>query len=52
MIQLRLNKGKVEEGKVELTVLEAKTTADLSFSNNSKQISLSSKDIHSHMIPD
>ena len=33
MIQIRLNNGKVEEWKVELTVLEEKAMVDLSFSN-------------------
>ena len=33
MIQIRLDNGKVEEWKVELTVLEEKAMVDLSFSN-------------------
>ena len=33
MIQIRLNNRKVEEWKVELTVLEEKAMVDLSFSN-------------------
>ena len=33
MIQIRLNNGKVEEWKVELTVLEEKAMVYLSFSN-------------------
>ena len=55
MIQLRLNRRKVEEGKVELTVLEAKTMVNLNFFDKSMQISVISGDINSlflHMILD
>ena len=38
MIKLRLNNGKLEEWKVELTVLEEKAIVDLSFSNRSMRV--------------